>query len=199
MFKKKNYRPLRILTNISKIYKRLIYNQLSSRVRKCFSSQYYILVMMENFKEAIHRGNQFGTLLTILLKAFDSVAYQLLIAKVNEYNVSSSALNIISYLKHRTQGTKSNDCFSAKSNVECDVSPESVHYILILISLTDKENDIANYADDTNHFLVLVTFSLLPTNYRLSQQKFFISLAIIMPIQFNVAYYLVVKLNTKNI
>ena len=115
-----------------------------------------------------------------LLKASDSIAYQLLIGKVNEYNVSSSALNIISYLKHRTQRTKSNDCFSAKSNVECDVPQDSVHYFLILISLTDKENDIKNYADNTTHFRVLVSFPLLFTNYRLSQQKFLIGLAIII-------------------
>ena len=180
MFEKKNDRPVKILTNILKIYEKLMYNQLSSGFRKCFSSQYYILVMMENFKEAIHRGNQFGTLLTNLLKAFNSIAYKLLIAKLNEYSVSSSALNIISYLKHRTQRTKSNDCFSAKSNVECDVPQDSVHYFLILISLTDKENDIANYADDTTHFHVLVTFPLLFTSYTLSQQNFLIGLAIII-------------------
>ena len=67
--------------------------------------------MLEKFKEAIDRGNQFGALLTDLSKAFDCIDHKLLIAKLYEYGVSSSALNIISsYLKHRTQRTKINDC-----------------------------------------------------------------------------------------
>ena len=111
---KTNYRPVSILTNISKIYEKLLYDQLSKyfdsllatnqcEFRKGFSSQYCLLVMLEKFKEAIDRGNQFGTLLTDLSKAFDCIDHKLLIAKLYEYGVSSSALNIISsYLEHRT-------------------------------------------------------------------------------------------------
>ena len=68
-----NYRSMSILTNISKIYEKLMYNQLSKyfdsllainqcRFRKGFSAQYCLLVMLEKFKEAIDRENQFGTL-----------------------------------------------------------------------------------------------------------------------------------------
>ena len=66
--------------------------------------------MLEKFKGAIDRGNQFGALLTDLSKAFAYIDYKLLIAKLYEYGVSSSASNIIfSYLKHRTQRTKIDD------------------------------------------------------------------------------------------
>ena len=103
-----------ILINISKIYEKLTYNQLSKyfdsllatnhcEFRKCFSSQYCLLVMLQKFKEAIDRENQFGALLTELSKTFDSIDHKLLIAKLYEYGVSLSALNIIfSYLKRRT-------------------------------------------------------------------------------------------------
>ena len=111
---KTNYKPVCILTNISKIYEKLLYNQLLAYsynysllatnqcgFRKGFSSQYCLLVMLEKLKEAIDRGNQFGTLLTDLSKAFDCTDQKLPIAKLYEYGVSSSALNIISsYLKH---------------------------------------------------------------------------------------------------
>ena len=115
-----------ILTKISKIYEKLLYDQLSKYFdsllatnqcgfRKGFSSQYCLLVMLEKFKEAIDRGNQFGALLTDLSKAFDC------------YGVSSSALNVISsYLKHRTQRTKINDCFSTRSNIEYGVPQGSI-------------------------------------------------------------------------
>ena len=137
---KTNYRPVSILTNISKIYEELLYNQLYNcfdsllatnqcGFRKGFSSQYCLLVTYKKFREAIDRENQFGALLTDLSKAFDCIDHKLLIANLYEYGVSSSALNIISsYLKHRTQPTKINDCFSARSNIEY-----GVHYFLILI------------------------------------------------------------------
>ena len=87
---KTDYRPVSILTNISKIYEKLLYNQLSKYFYsllatnqcgfwKSFSSQYCLLVMLEKFKEAIDRGNQFGTLLTDLSKAFDCIDHKLLI------------------------------------------------------------------------------------------------------------------------
>ena len=84
-----------------------------------FCSQYCLLVVLEKFKEAIVRGNQFGWLWTDLSKAFDCIDHKLLIAKPSEYDISSSALNVIpSYLKHRTKWTKINDCFSNRSNIE---------------------------------------------------------------------------------
>ena len=78
--------------------------------------------MLENFKEAIDRGNQFRALLTDLLKAFDCIDHKLLTAKLSEYGVSSAALNVISsYLKNRTQQTKINDFFNTRSNTEYGV------------------------------------------------------------------------------
>ena len=135
---KTNYRPVSILSNISKIYEKLLYDQLSKYFdcllatnqcgfRKGFSSQYCLLVMLEKFKEAIDRGNQFGALLTDLSKAFDCIDQKLLIAKLSEYDVSSSVLDVISsYLKHRTQRTKINDCFSTRSNIEYGVPQRSI-------------------------------------------------------------------------
>ena len=94
--------------------------------------------MLEKFKEATGRGNQFGAVLTDLSKAFDRIDHKLPIAKLYEYGVkyNSSALNIISsYLKHRTQRTKINDCFSTRSSTETVFHKDQfwVHYFLILI------------------------------------------------------------------
>ena len=116
--------------------------------------------MLKKFKETIDRGNQFGALLTELSKAFDCIDHKLLIAKLSEYGVSSSALNVIflSYLKHRTQRTKINDCFSTRSNIEYGVPQESIlGPLLFNINMIDlfyecEENDIANYADDTTQY-----------------------------------------------
>ena len=91
-----------------------MYNQLSKYFdsllatnqcgfRKGFT-QNCLLEMLEKFNEAIDRGNQFGAVSTDLSKAFDCIDHKLLIAKLYEYGVSSSALNMFSsYLKHITQ------------------------------------------------------------------------------------------------
>ena len=66
---KENYRPVRILSSLSKIYEKLIYNQLyeyfdniqfpsQCGFRKGYSAQHCLLVMIEQFKEAIGRGNE---------------------------------------------------------------------------------------------------------------------------------------------
>ena len=126
-----------------------MYNQLSKYFdsllatnkcgfRKCFSSQYCLLVMLEKFKESIDRGNQFGALSTDLLRAFDWVDHRLLISKLSEYGVSSSALNVTSsYLKHRTQRTKINDCFSTRSNIKYGVPQGSILGPLLNINMID--------------------------------------------------------------
>ena len=136
-----NYRPV----SISKIFQKLMYNQLSKyfdsllatnqcEFQKCFRSQYCLLVMLEKFSGPVDRGSQFGVLLTNFSKAFDCIDHKLLIAKFYEYGVSLSALNIISsYLKHRTQQTNSNDCFSVRLNTMFHKAQFWVHYLLILI------------------------------------------------------------------
>ena len=68
---KENYRPVSILSNLSKIYEKLMYNQLyeyfdnilfpsQCGFRKGYSAQHCLLVMIEKFKEAIDRGFEFG-------------------------------------------------------------------------------------------------------------------------------------------
>ena len=140
--------------------------------------------MLEKFKEAIGTGNQFAALLTDLSKAFDCIYHKLLIAKLYEYVVSPSTLNIISsFLKHSTQRTKINDFFSIRSNTEYGVPLGSILGPLIFnINMIDlfyecEENDIASYADGTTHYSCGTD---TPTIISKSQQKFSIGLVIII-------------------
>ena len=72
---KTNYRPVSILPNLSKIYERLIYNQLSKffenilskfqcGFRKGFSAQECLLDMIEKWKRMLDNGGIYGALLT---------------------------------------------------------------------------------------------------------------------------------------
>ena len=71
---------------------------------------------MKNGSRADNKKS-FRSLLTNLSKAFDCLSQDLLIAKLNEYEVSISDLRFVhSYLKSRMQRTKINSQYSSWSN-----------------------------------------------------------------------------------
>ena len=81
---------------LSKIYEKLIYNQLCD---------YFV--------------DKFGALLTDVSKVFDCIDHKLLIARLFWYRVSLTALNFIhSDLTNRTQGMKTDNSFSRWSSIE---------------------------------------------------------------------------------
>ena len=97
---KSNYRPISILSNVSKLYERCLYNQLydyfdknifskyQCGFRKGFSTQHALLVMIEKMKIARDNKEFCATILTDLPKAFDCICHDLHIAKLNAYDRS---------------------------------------------------------------------------------------------------------------
>ena len=86
-----NYRPVRILSNISKIYEKCIFSQISNYFekilsryqfgfRKGHSTQQCLLVMIEKLRQSLDKGGHYGALLTDLSKAFNCLSHDLLIA-----------------------------------------------------------------------------------------------------------------------
>ena len=97
-----------------------------------------------------------GTVLTDLSKAFDCLNHELLIAKLNAYGFSISALLFIhSYLTDSKQRVKVNGSFSTWTKTVLGVPQGSVlGPLLFNIYLNDpfmflEETEICNYADDT--------------------------------------------------
>ena len=123
---------------------------------KGYSAQHCLLIMIEKFKEAIDRDNEFGALLTNLSKAFDYINHPLLFEKLYNYGVSPLSINMIfSHLSNRTHRTKINECFSERSRIEHGVPQGSIlGPLLFNIDLIDlfyecEEINIASYTDDT--------------------------------------------------
>ena len=124
-YSKDNYMPVSILSNISKIYERCIYDQIEKYFndvlskcqcgfRKGYSAQHCLMSLIEKWKESVDSGGAFGALLTDLSKAFDCLPHDLLIAKLNAYGFDKKALKLIhSYLSNRKQRVKVNDSYSS--------------------------------------------------------------------------------------
>ena len=120
-------------SNYSKVYEKLIYNQLyqyfenilfpsQCGFRKGYSTQHFLLLLIEKFKEAIDTSNKFGALLTDLSKAFDCLDQSLLVAKLDCYGLSPLSLKIIfSYFSNHTHRTKTKKCFSNNLKIEYGV------------------------------------------------------------------------------
>ena len=59
---KNNYRPVSILSNVSKIFERIMFRQISNYMdyqcgfRKGYSTQQYLLSMLEKWKRAVDNG-----------------------------------------------------------------------------------------------------------------------------------------------
>ena len=80
--KKENYSPVSILPIISKMFEKILSNQLyiyfenvfskfQCGFRKGFSTQHCLLLMIEKWKKAVDKDQTFGALLIDLSEAFD--------------------------------------------------------------------------------------------------------------------------------
>ena len=89
---KKNYRPVSILPTFSKVYENILFNQISKYMenelskylcgfRKKYSTQHALFLLLQNWQDAIDKGNIVGTILMDLSKAYDCIQHDLLIAK----------------------------------------------------------------------------------------------------------------------
>ena len=115
--------------------------------------------MVERWKKRIDQKGSAGCLLTDLSKAFDSIPYDLLIAKLGAYRVDIYSLKLVnSYLTNRHQMVEINAHYSWWSEIKCGVPQGSIlGPLLFNIYLCDLfyfkiESLIANYADDNTPY-----------------------------------------------
>ena len=111
----KNYRPVSVLPTVTKIFEKIMQNQLNKHInrflspflcgyRTGFSTQNALLLLIEKWKTMLDNKGYTGDILMDLSKAFDTINYELLIAKLNVYGFSNEALKLIlSYLRNRKQ------------------------------------------------------------------------------------------------
>ena len=167
----KNYRPVSLLPNVSKVFERILQTQLLSYMekflspvlcgyRKGYNTQRALITLIEKMKESLDNNGLAAAVLMDLTKAFDTINHELLIAKLHAYGFDMDALEIIwSYLKNRLQRTKINVTFSSWTELLEGVPQGSIlGPILFNIYLNDlffilKECNVCNYADDTTPYV----------------------------------------------
>ena len=116
--------------------------------------------MLEKWKRSVDNGKAFGALLTDLSKAFDCLDHKLLIAKLNAYGFSLTALKLIhDYLSNRKQRNKINSSDSSWHEIIFEVPQGSIlgpllfNIFLIDLFFIVKNTDIASYADDNTPYI----------------------------------------------
>ena len=125
---KQNYRPVSLLSHISKVFERIIHKQITSYMRDKLSScitgfrnshgtQHSLVVMLEKWKREC-----VSALSMNLSKAFDTTNHNLMIAKLKAYGFSRETFKFMqNYLKIRKQRVQINNKFSSERDVIVEV------------------------------------------------------------------------------
>ena len=168
---KDNYRPVSILSSMSKIFERLMRSQINEFMedklsiflcgyRKGMGAQNCLLYLISKWKSSLDRSSKCGILFTDLSKAFDCLSHELLIAKLDSYGFDYASLKLIySYLSDRLQRVCVNSCASTWFKILTGVPQGSIlgpdlynfnsNDLFLFLTL-----DICNFADDNSPFSI---------------------------------------------
>ena len=128
MTKCANYRPISLLSNISKIFERIMYTRLEDFLktseilykfqfgfRKTYSTNHALLSIAEKIRNSLDKNMYTCGIFINLEKAFDTVNHQIILSKLNHYGIRAVANSwFASYLSNRSQSVTLNGITSFK-------------------------------------------------------------------------------------
>ena len=163
---KANYRPVNILPLVSKVFKKILYDQLYDYIENTFnqvlrgfykahSTQHLLFRLLQKWQKEFDSGRFTDTILMDLSKAYDSLCHDLLIAKLEAYGLGNGSLNLLlDYLTFRKQRTKVGSAYSKWSKMRPGSPQESIlgpilfNIFINNIFMIIEQSDICNFADD---------------------------------------------------
>ena len=173
---KENYRPVSMLSTFSKVFEKLLFEQINDHMqskfskhltgfRKNHSTQNALLVMIEKWKTILNKKLKVGALIMDLPKAFDILDHSLLLAELSAYSFDNNSLSFVrSFLTNRIQRSKIEYHFSNWRVITTGVPQSSILEALLFnifindILLFVESSNICNYADDNTLFAFGKTF-----------------------------------------
>ena len=123
---------------MSKVFGRIMYTQIESFMedkllklltgfRKNYSTQHCLINMLEKWKNTLDKGGFVCAMFMDLPKAFDTMNYDLLIAKLGAFGFQKDALSFMkSYLTKRRQRVRVNSHFSTWERIISGVPQGSI-------------------------------------------------------------------------
>ena len=165
-----NYRPISLLSNLSKIFERAmhtrLYNFLDSNdslyhlqfgFREKHSTNHALLSIVEKIRDNLDNNTFSCGVFVDLEKAFDTVNHKILLKKLDHYGIRGPANRwFSSYLSSRKQSVVFDGIFSPHLDITCGVPQGSIlGPLLFLIYINDMHravnfSTVYHFADDTN-------------------------------------------------
>ena len=164
----KNFRPISVLPVVSKVYERLIHNQLASYFdennlscrfqsgfRKKHSTETAVTYFADQILMGMDKGLVTGAVLIDLAKAFDTIDHNVLIHKLKHGVSDDSLLWFKDYFCARKQFVAVDSHRSEEPDIACGVPQGSIlGPLLFIIYINDLSSCMRNcsvsmYADDT--------------------------------------------------
>ena len=173
-----NYRPISVLPSISKVFERVIHNQLSNYFcennlfydnqygfRKSHSTELATLELIDRVINSMDNNEIPIAIFLDFSKAFDTIDHEILLYKLKYYGINNNALQLLqSYLSNRKQYTVLDNVESSFLSIKTGVPQGSILGPLLFIiyvndlHLASKMFQPVIYADDTTLSASLSTF-----------------------------------------
>ena len=168
-----NYRPISVIPPIAKVFETLIAAQISKYFedqnilsdyqfgfRKNSSCELALNTMIQDWRDSLDSNHHVIALFLDLSKAFDTINHKLLIRKLEHYNFSNGAVNLVEdYLKNRKIAVNLNQTQSKQELLLTGVPQGSVlGPLLFIIFVNDLSwlkiwSKMVLFADDTTLYM----------------------------------------------